>query len=263
VRKRFQRQTVRPASRPVNAVLLPGNGSDDVFVTNAFAAPLASAGIGLFAARPKPAAPALPAQPAPGVVDQLSRDLKLAAVHHGQHGRFLVGGISLGAHLATSWAARDRGQQPHCAGLLVALPAWTGAPADAPASAAALASAAMIDSAGLDAALDQVRAGSPPWIADELDRAWRGYGPCLAASLRAGATTPGPSLDELRELDLPVGIAALTDDPLHPLEVARAWLAALPRAALVKTSLAAVGRDRRALGRAAMLAWLRADANQP
>jgi pimeloyl-ACP methyl ester carboxylesterase len=229
-------------------VLLPGNGSDDVFVAKAFAEPLASAGIALSAARP---------QPGPGVVDQLHRELNLAAVHHG---RILAGGVSLGAHLAAWWAVRD---PDRCSGLLVALPAWTGLPRDAPAATAALASAAVIDAAGLDAALDQVRAGSPPWIADELDRAWRDYGHGLAASLRAGAMTPGPSLDELRGLDLPVGIAALTDDPLHPLEVARAWLRALPRAALVTTSLADVGRDRQALGRAALLAWLRASAGQP
>lgn len=237
----------RRTARPAHAVLLPGSGSDDVFVTKAFAEPLASAGIALFAARPRPG---------PGVVDQLHQELDLAAVHHG---RVLAGGVSLGAHVAARWAARD---PDRCSGLLVALPAWMGAPGAASASTAALASAAVLDSAGLDAALDQVRAGSPPWVADELDRAWRDYGYGLAASLRAGATTAGPSLDELRGLDMPVGIAALTDDPLHPLEVALAWLEALPSAALVTTSLADVGRDRRALGRAALLAWLRAGAGQ-
>lgn len=229
-------------------MLLPGNGSDDVFVTEAFAEPLASAGVALFAARPIPG---------PDVANQLYRELTLAAV---RYGRVLAGGISLGAHVAASWAARN---PDRCSGLLVALPAWTGAPGDAPAATAALASAAMIDSTGLDLTLDQVRAGSLPWVADELDRAWRGYGYGLAASLRAGAATPGPRLDELGGLDLPVGIAALTDDPLHPLEVAQAWLRALPKATLVKTSLADVGRDRRALGRAALLAWLRAEAGQP
>jgi pimeloyl-ACP methyl ester carboxylesterase len=238
-------------------VLLPGNGSDEVFVTEAFAEPLASAGIALFPARPIPG---------PDLANQLDRELSLAAV---RHGRVLAGGISLGAHVAASWAVRDpdrwarRSGAGFVAGLLLALPAWTGAPGDAPAAASALASAAVIESAGLDVALDQVRAGSPPWVADELDRAWRGYGDGLAASLRAGAAAPGPRLDELQGLDLPVGIAALTDDPLHPMEVAQAWLRALPRAALVKTSLAEVGRDRRALGRAALLAWLRADAGQP
>jgi pimeloyl-ACP methyl ester carboxylesterase len=248
VRTAASRPVRTAASRPVRAVLLPGNGSDDIFITKAFAEPLASAGIALFAARP---------QPGPGIVDQLGRELNLAA---GQYGGVLAGGVSLGAHLAASWAARD---PVRCSGLLVALPAWTGAPGDAPAATAALASAAVIDAAGLDTALDQVRAGSPPWIADELDRAWRGYGHGLAASLRAGAAAPGPSLDELRGLeDVPVGIAALTDDPLHPLEVARAWLRALPRAALVTTSLAAIGRDPQALGRAALLAFLRAAAGQ-
>jgi pimeloyl-ACP methyl ester carboxylesterase len=235
----------RRTALPAHAVLLPGSGSDDVFVTEAFAEPLASAGVGLFAPRPRPG---------PGVVDQLRAELNLAAA---RYGRVLAGGVSLGAHLAASWAASDPGR---CAGLLVALPAWTGVPGDAPASVAGVAAAKAISSAGLESALSGTRAGAPAWLADELDRAWRGYGPALADSLRVAASTPGPVPDELRRLDLPVGVVALTDDPLHPLDVARAWVAALPRAALVTTTLAAIGRDRRALGRAAVLAWLRAGA---
>ena len=57
---------------------------------------------------------------------------------------------------------------------------------------------------------------------------------------------------------MPVGVAALVDDPVHPLEVAQEWHAALPRSALVTTTLAAFGADPGALGRAAALAWLRA-----
>lgn len=226
-------------------MLLPGSGSDDVFITTAFAEPLTRAGVGLFAPRPRPG---------PKVADQLGAELNRAAV---RYGRVLAGGVSLGGHIATGWALRDPGR---CAGLLVALPAWTGVPGDAPASVAGIAAARAVGSAGVESALGSARAGAPAWLADELDRAWRGYGPALADSLRVAAATPGPGLDELRGLDLPVGVVALTDDPLHPLDVARAWAGALPRAALVTTTLAAIGRDRRALGRAAVLAWLRADA---
>ncbi|HET8641811.1 MAG TPA: alpha/beta hydrolase [Pseudonocardiaceae bacterium] len=224
-------------------MLLPGSGSDEVFVSEVFAEPLASAGIGLYAPRPRQG---------PGIIHQLLRELNLAAA---QYGRVIAGGVSLGALLAARWAVLD---PQRCGGLLVALPAWTGPPGEAPAAAAALACAQRIASAGLDAALADARAGSPPWLADELARAWREGGPGIAGSLRVAASTPGPSLAELRRVDVPVGVVGLTDDPLHPLEVAREWVAALPRAALVTTSLAAIGRDRRTLGRAAVLAWLRA-----
>jgi hypothetical protein len=55
-----------------------------------------------------------------------------------------------------------------------------------------------------------------------------------------------------------VGIVGLLDDPVHPVDVARRWRALLPRAALVTTTLATMGRDPEALGRAATLAWARA-----
>ena len=221
-------------------MLLPGSGSDDVFVSEAFAVPLAGAGIGLHAPRPRPGSQ---------VAEHLVRDLDEAAARFG--GRVLAGGVSLGAHLATSWAVRH---PERCAGLLVALPAWTGAPGGPPAAVAALAAADLVAASGLDAALAQVRDGSPGWLADELDRAWRRYGPDLPVSLRAAAATPGPEPADLSRLVLPVGIVALTDDPLHPLEAAHEWAAALPRAALVTTSLAELGRDRQALGRAAVRA---------
>lgn len=252
----FQRRAVGAAIRPGTAVLLPGSGSDDVFVTEAFAEPLTDAGFGLHAPRPCPG---------PQVAEHLVRELDRAAVRFG--GPMLAGGVSLGAHLATNWAIRN---PERCAGLLVALPAWTGAPGDAPpepgpqaspaapALVAALAAADLVTTRGIDAALAQARDGSPGWLADELDRAWRRYGSELAASLRAVARTPGPKPAELSRLGLPVGIVALTDDPLHPLAVAREWAANLPRAALVTTSLAEVGRDRRALGRAAVQALQRA-----
>jgi len=59
---------------------------------------------------------------------------------------------------------------------------------------------------------------------------------------------------------VPAGVAALVDDPVHPSGVARRWQAALPRSALVTTRLATFGADPGALGRATVLAWLRAAA---
>jgi len=227
--------------RPTVAVLLPGSGSDELFVAAVFERPLAAMGIRLLA-------------PPPRVGADLVHGMRLALDEHAGPG-VLVGGVSLGAHVAARWVVRNQGR---CAGLLVALPAWVGEPGPAPAALAAAASAAGVRRDGIEGTLRQVRSGAPAWVADELDRAWRRHGAALADSLHAASSTAAPTLEELRGLVAPVGIAALADDPLHPRSVAESWAGALPAAALVTTSMAAVGHDRDALGRAALLGWLRA-----
>lgn len=225
--------------RPSRAVLLPGTGSDEIFVRSVFAGPAAAAGITIRTPRP------------PGgenlvvglltVLDDLARE-----------GALLTGGVSLGAHLAAEWATRRRDR---CAGLLLAMPAWHGGPEDAPASLAAKASAGLIDREGLERALALSVADVPPWLAAELTRAWTRHGDGLAASLRVAADHPAPTLDALRELDIPTGIVACTDDPVHPREEALAWAEALPRAAVREITLGELGADRESLGRAAIAAW--------
>jgi hypothetical protein len=106
--------------------------------------------------------------------------------------------------------------------------------------------------------LRAVRARTGPgWVMDELDAAWPVV-PDLAAELRAAGTAPGPAHAELAAVGVACGLLALRDDPLHPAAVAHEWRSALPRAGLVETNLAAVGRDRATIGRGAVLAWLRA-----
>ncbi len=230
--------------------MLPGSGSDEVFVHAAFAATMRSIGMELVA-------PAV--RPGPGVVDgyRAALDAALDATPDG----LLVGGVSLGAHIAAAWAAERPGAR--LGGLLLALPAWTGAPDGAPAALAARATAALVRSEGVTAALAAARAGSPPWLASELERAWPRYGAGLAASLEAAAATPAPDPAALGSLTLPVGIAALADDPVHPLAEARRWHDLLPRAGLVTSTLAAFGSDPAVLGRATVLGWLRAASRVP
>lgn len=169
-------------------------------------------------------------------------------------GPVLVGGVSLGAHVAAAWAAgRAPGTGP--AGLLLALPAWTGPAGDAPAALAARLTAGTVRAAGVDGAVRAARQGTPPWLAAELERAWTGYGPGLADALEAAAAEPGPDPAALRSLAVPTGLAALVDDPVHPLAEAQRWRELLPRAALRTTSLAAFGADPAVLGRAAVLGW--------
>ncbi|WP_433560096.1 alpha/beta hydrolase [Pseudonocardia xinjiangensis] len=227
--------------------MLPGSGSDEVFVRSVFAGPLGALGIELHAVAPRHGH---------DVIAGYRAALDAALEHPGP---VLVGGISLGAHVAAAWAAQRRAEAgPEPAGLLLALPAWTGRPGDAPAALAARATAACVRDSGVAGAVAAAEAGSPPWLAAELARAWQRYGTGLAAALDAAAAEPAPDASGLRALDVPVGLAALVDDPVHPLAVAEHWHALLPRAVLLSAPLAVFGADPAVLGRAAVLGWLRA-----
>jgi pimeloyl-ACP methyl ester carboxylesterase len=221
------------------AVLLPGTGSDDVFIRSVFASPLAAAGVALVAPEPVPG-------PDLGLSHLASLDGASTL-----HGPVLAGGISFGAHLAAEWALAH---PDHCAGLLLAMPAWHGSPGDCPAAVAARYSAAAVRRDGLDATLAAI-ADVPPWLAAELDRAWRRHGAGLADSLLAAANRPAPVLSRLSALAIPVGIVAVHDDPLHPAAEAAEWAAAIPGAEMRSLSFADFGADRSTLGRAAVAAW--------
>jgi pimeloyl-ACP methyl ester carboxylesterase len=239
-----QDRNVTSAIPTRTAVLLPGTGSDEIFVRSVFAGPLEAAGIRLVA----------PGIPDGGdVAAGYLAALDAAAAEEGAP--ILVGGISFGAHLAAEWAVAHQGR---CGGLLAALPAWNGFPGRAPASLAAKLSADLVARDGLEATLDISVAGVPAWLAAELGRAWRRHGDELPGRLRAAAAHPAPSLAALGGLRVPAGVATCVDDPVHPTKVAHEWSSALSVSSLGETSLAALGADRESLGRAAVLAWLRA-----
>ncbi|MGI9210187.1 MAG: alpha/beta hydrolase, partial [Rhodococcus sp. (in: high G+C Gram-positive bacteria)] len=91
------------------AVVLPGTGSDANFVGRVFRGALRSRGIDVVAVDPDPR----------GVVRSYVRAMDAAA----RSGPILVGGVSIGAAVALQWAA----EHPDlAAGVLAALPAWTG-----------------------------------------------------------------------------------------------------------------------------------------
>lgn len=222
------------------AVLLPGTGSDDVFVRSVFEVPLAAVGVRVVTPAPVPGA---------GLAEAALASLDECA------GPVLVGGISFGAHLAVEWALRNPAR---CAGLLLALPGWHGSPGDAPGAVSARLAASSVRSLGVEGALAAAVHGVPPWLALELTRSWRGHGAGLADSLDAAAGRSAPALSDLAGLTVPAGVAACVDDLVHPAEVAAEWAAALPRSAVRTTRLDIVGVDPEALGRAAVLAWLHA-----
>ncbi len=230
------------------AVMLPGTGSDEVFVRAVFEQPLAGVGVRLVAPAPLPGG---------GLAE--SHLAALDATAADADGPILVGGVSFGAHLSSAWALRN---QSRCAGLLAALPAWNGPPDAAPASLAARASAGLVRSYGVEHALTVATADVAPWLAAELTRAWRRQGAGLADGLDATSRHPAPELTALGTLDVPAGISACTDDPVHPAEVAYAWADAIPLAYVQDTTLAALGADRASLGRATVLALLRAIAGR-
>lgn len=232
----------QPPTGARTAVLLPGTGSDDVFVRSVFDVPLAAVGLKAVLPAPIPGADLVSAHLA--ALDEAARDEPIIA-----------GGISLGAHLAAEWALRN---PDRCAGLLLALPGWHGKPEAAPAAVAARYSAASVRSLGPTAAIAAAVADVPAWLATELTRAWTGYGDALADSLDTAADRLAPTLDELAGLSVPCGVAGCTDDAIHPIEVATAWTRVLPQAVLCTTRLEIIGVDPEALGRATVLAWLKA-----
>src|SRR5918994_1646790 len=201
--------------RGVTTVLLPGTGSDDDYVYRAFSAALHDVGAVVVTPPPEPGR----------LIDGYREALDNAA----RAEPIAVGGVSIGAAVATAWALAHPG---HVVAVLAALPAWTGAPDTAPAAQAARHSAHPLRRDGLAAATAAMRASSPPWLADELTRSWVGQWPSLPDAMDEAARYVSPTTPELEGLTVPMGVASATDDPVHPVEVGIEWASAAPRAAL-------------------------------
>lgn len=234
----------------VRTVLLPGTGSDEDYLRRAFAGPLRQVGATLIAVAPEPR------RLVAGYLDALEE----AAAS----GPIAVGGVSLGAAVAAAWAlscATSRagsGPEPVIA-VLAALPPWIGASDDAPAAQSARYTAEALRRDGLTATVAAMRASSPAWLADELSRSWRRQGPDLADALEQAAGYAAPRPADFGRLAAPMGVVAVSDDPTHPLAVARRWVAAAPRAALRTVTLADFGPHPAALGTACLEALQHAD----
>jgi pimeloyl-ACP methyl ester carboxylesterase len=277
-----------PAGAPA-AMVLHGVGSSADFAVRAFGAGLLAAGYRVVAPDLRGHGRSTPlADPARhAVAEHLADVAGLAAVVDAR----VLAGVSLGAHLvlaragavfaaaisagarraggaaaAASGRAGDAGPaasgpsvQDAGAGppdmVLVALPGWLG-----PASEVAAANAAWADElsrVGVDAVLARI-AGDPAvpeWVAAELAAAWPRHDPAsLVAALRAVATADAPGMATLAGVDAPVGVVAALDDAAHPLAAATAYVAALPRAALLTVSLAELAADPGRLGELALAA---------
>jgi pimeloyl-ACP methyl ester carboxylesterase len=228
--------------RGVPTVLLPGSGSDGDFVYRAFSASLHELGATVIAPAPEPQR----------LIDRYVAALEDTA----QDGPIAVGGVSLGAAVATTWALRHPSR---VVAVLAAMPAWTGSPERAPAAVAARQAAIALRRDGLVAATNQMRESSPAWLAAELTRSWVGQWPGLPEAMEQASHYVAPTCGELEDLVVPMGVAAATDDPVHPLEVALEWVSAAPRAALRTFTLDELGADPSALGAACVAALQEAD----
>ena len=223
-------------------MLLPGSGSDEVFLDRVFTAALSTVGVR-----------AVPVRPDPTQVVASGRRALDEALE--QDGPLLVGGVSLGAAVAARWALEH---PERVSGLLLALPAWWGEPGAAPAAALAAHSAGRLREHGLTAVLAEVADGSPPWLAAELRRAWTRQWPHLPAALDQAAAHVAPTVEALARLGVPVGLAAAADDPVHPVGVADELAAASRLVRVERVTLALLGADPGSLGRAVVRAWVAA-----
>jgi pimeloyl-ACP methyl ester carboxylesterase len=225
----------------VVTVLLPGTGSDDDYLTRALAGPLAQAGAVVVTVAPEPE------RLVAGYLEALDRTLNQTLERFGDRGRIAVGGVSLGAALATRWASAH---PRHTAAVLAVLPPWTGAPNGAPAAISARHTAATLRRDGLDATTAVMRSSSPRWLADELARSWGRQWPALPDAMDEAAGYVGPSAEDLRRLNVPLALVAASDDAIHPASVATDWAALAPRAALRTVRLEEFGPQPALLGQA-------------
>jgi pimeloyl-ACP methyl ester carboxylesterase len=223
--------------RGVRTVVLAGTGSDDDYVRRAFSGPLTAVGADPLTPAPRPA----------NLIDGYLCALDEAA----REGPICVGGISIGAAVAATWALAH---PERTVAVLAALPAWTGAPESAPAALAARHSAAQLRRDGLAETTSQMQASSPPWLAQELARSWRAQWPDLPDAMEEAASYVAPGFADLARLSAPMGVASAVDDPIHPMQVGADWAAAAPRAALVTVTLDQFGADSAALGEACLAA---------
>jgi pimeloyl-ACP methyl ester carboxylesterase len=248
------------------ALIAHGAGSSADFVRRAFGPPLAAGGFRLASYDLRAHGDSSRIHdPDRLQLRQHAADLAVLAERLGAR---LLGGISLGAHAAVRAAlsvqaalmarTAPRSAEPdRLVGLLLVMPAWTGDP-DAVAAANAV-QAAELAAVGTSAVLRRIGEDHPGWVADELAAAWPRHDPeSFVAALRGLARSAAPAVDELARIEVPVGVVALRDDPMHPATVAHRWAEALPRAVLAEVEFAAPATDRSVLGAAAVTAWRRA-----
>lgn len=215
--------------RGVPTVLLPGTGSDDDYVYRAFAPALHGVGAVPFRT-PRPA--------------------RLIA---GYRAATMPRGTARSRSPACRWEPpwRPPGRSPTPAARWPSWPRYRPGRAHRTGAAAALAAtytAGELRRDGLVATTARMRESSPRWLADELTRSWLGQWPDLPEAMTEAAAFVAPTTVQLAGMTTPMGVAAASDDPVHPLEVGVEWVAAASNASLRTVTLDDIGADPGALG---------------
>ena len=227
--------------RGVTTVLLPGTGSDDDYVYRAFSAALHEVGAVVVTPAPQP----------DRLIDGYRDALDNAARADADRGRRGVHRRRGGRRVGARPPRARRRRACRAAGMDGRTRHRTRR-----AGRAALRRCAAPRRPGRGTA--QMRASSPPWLADELTRSWVGQWPSLPDAMDEAARFVAPTCAELERLAVPMGVAAATDDPIHPVEVGIEWVAAAPQAALRTVTLDEMGADPAVLGAACVAALLEA-----
>ena len=216
--------------------MLPGTGSDDDYVIRAFGSPLHAVGASLVAPRPEP---------------RRLVDGYLAALDDAAHdGPIAVGGVSIGAAVSLTWALRH---PDRVVAVLAALPPWTGEPGSSPAALAARYSAQQLREHGLTATTTQMRASSPPWLAEELTRSWRSQWPDLPDAMDQAAGYVAPTHAQLHDIvQLRVGGGDVTGRLVHGVRQIRPLAAPRPGQLLGQPRRAGRPHLRRCRGQAVL-----------
>lgn len=140
----------------------------------------------------------------------------------------VVGGVSLGAHAAATFAA----ESGYTGGLLLVMPAWCGPPG--PIAALTAHTADEIEATSAATVLARLaRFAGDDWVFAELQRAWTSTDDAeLASILRVAAAQPAPQTADLRRIRALTEVVVLEDDPTHPALVGRTWAASIQGAHL-------------------------------
>jgi pimeloyl-ACP methyl ester carboxylesterase len=215
------------------AVIAHGAASSADFVRRVFAEPLAAIGYDLVTWDRR-----TPVQEADAEFVALVRD----------NGATVVGGVSVGAILATRYALAEGDR---LAGLLVALP--PPQPVGVP----------LPTAGGSEGArhinVEEATRGAEPWVAGEIRAAWATYTQAdLVRELSTASRAIPPAYDELAQCAVPTGLVALAGDPVHPMDAAEEWANAIPVAELETVQMHEPAANLTAIGHAAVRAWVRA-----
>lgn len=217
------------------ALIAHGAGSSATFIGSVFAGPMHAAGLRLVTYDLRGhGGSGLARSSDDHHIDEHAADL--AAVASSIPGEVtVVGGVSLGAHVAVRAITRER---LACRAVLACLPAWSGkaAPGEGPHAA----TASEVQHVGVARVIGrlQVEPGLPEWLRETLVSAYTRHDPAsLIAALTALDGGEAPSRTEIGSLPVPLAVVGWDGDPGHPLRVAREWADAAPIGLLLTVAM--------------------------